>query len=246
MYGAGCRLRAGSRDSARRARGPDSTRKMDWLRRCHARAATIATACSGAMLLAQAGLLDGNDATTHWAYCDVMRAAIRAIRVHPRRALVVTGEGQRLVMAGGGTTWLDLAIYLIARFVSLEVAMQTARINLIDWHDIGQQPFARLARSRQVGRRGHRALPDVDRRSTMTSRRRWQRWCVCRARRALVQATLRAGHRHVAAGIRAHAAAGRSEADARSRTMLRSKRSPTRSATRTPASSAGSSGARCP
>jgi transcriptional regulator GlxA family with amidase domain len=53
-------------------------------------------------------------------------------------------------MAGGGTTWLDVAVYLIARFVGVDVAMQTARVNLIDWHDIGQQPFARLARSRQV------------------------------------------------------------------------------------------------
>ena len=53
-------------------------------------------------------------------------------------------------MAGGGTSWLDLALYLISRFVGVEEAMQVARINLIDWHAIGQQPFARLARSRQV------------------------------------------------------------------------------------------------
>ena len=72
------------------------------------------------------------------------------MRVHTQRALVVTGEGQRLVMAGGGTSWLDLALYLIARLAGVEAAMQVARINLIDWHDIGQQPFARLARSRQV------------------------------------------------------------------------------------------------
>ena len=80
-----------------------------------------------------------------------------------QRALVVSGDGQRLVMAGGGTSWLDLALYLIARFVGIEVAMQVARINLIDWHAVGQQPFARLARSRQVRGRGDRALPDVDR-----------------------------------------------------------------------------------
>ena len=80
------------------------------------RGATIATACSGAMLLAEAGLLDGHDATTHWAYCDVMRARYPdGASVHAQRALVVTGEGQRLVMAGGGTSWLDLALYLIAR-----------------------------------------------------------------------------------------------------------------------------------
>jgi transcriptional regulator GlxA family with amidase domain len=123
--------------------------EVEWMKRRHAQGATIATACSGAMLLAQTGLLDDNDATTHWAYCDVMRSRHPRIRVHPQRALVVSGEGQRLVMAGGGTTWLDLAIYLVSRFVSLEVAMQTARLNLIEWHDIGQQPFARLARSRQ-------------------------------------------------------------------------------------------------
>jgi transcriptional regulator GlxA family with amidase domain len=123
--------------------------EIEWLARCHAAGATIATACSGAMLLAQTGLLDGCDATTHWAYCDTMRARHPRVSVHPQRALVASGEGQRLVMAGGGTSWLDLAIYLISRFAGLEVAMQTARINLIEWHDVGQQPFARLARTRQ-------------------------------------------------------------------------------------------------
>lgn len=124
--------------------------EIDWLRQCFRAGATIATACSGAVLLAQSGLLDGCDATTHWAYCDEMSRRHPRVRVHPERALVATGDGQRLVMAGGGTTWLDVSVYLIARFVGVEVAMQTARVNLIDWHDIGQQPFARLARARQV------------------------------------------------------------------------------------------------
>ena len=47
--------------------------------------------------------------------------------MHAQRALVVSGEGQRLVMAGGGTSWLDLALYLIARSAGVEVAMQTWR-----------------------------------------------------------------------------------------------------------------------
>ena len=126
------------------------TPEIAWLKRCHAAGATLAAACSGAMLLAEASLLDGCEATTHWAYCDIMARRYPEITVHPQRALVVTGEGQRLVMAGGGTSWLDLALYLIARTVGVETAMQVARVNLIDWHTIGQQPFARLARSRQV------------------------------------------------------------------------------------------------
>ena len=74
---------------------------------------------------------------------------------HPRvdvqghRALVVAGEGQRLLMAGGGASWMDMALFLIARLLGVEAAVRVARLNLIDWHDIGQQPFASLARSRQ-------------------------------------------------------------------------------------------------
>lgn len=125
------------------------TEQIDWLTRCYRDGATIATACSGALLLAEAGLLAGQDATTHWAYCDIL-GRYPGVRVHSRRALVVSGEGQRLVMAGGGTSWLDVSLYLIARFVGVEVALQTARINLIAWHEVGQQPFARLARTVQV------------------------------------------------------------------------------------------------
>lgn len=125
-------------------------REIVWLKRCYEEGATLATACSGAILLAEAGLLDGHEATTHWAWCDTMHQRYPEIKVHPQRALVVSGEGQRLVMAGGGTTWLDLALYLIARSAGVDAAMQVARLNLIDWHSVGQQPFARLARSRQV------------------------------------------------------------------------------------------------
>ncbi len=124
--------------------------EIDWLIQRYADGALLATACSGAMLLAEAGLLDGLEATTHWAWCPTLARSHPTVKVHEQRALVVTSEGQRLVMAGGGTTWLDLALYLVARSVDVETAMQVARINLIDWHSIGQQPFARLARTRQV------------------------------------------------------------------------------------------------
>jgi transcriptional regulator GlxA family with amidase domain len=124
--------------------------EIAWLKRCYAGGATLAAACSGAMLLAQSGLLDGHEATTHWAYCDALARQHPRVKVRRQRALVISGEAQRLVMAGGGTSWLDLALYLIARTVGIETAMQVARVNLIDWHDVGQQPFARLASSRQV------------------------------------------------------------------------------------------------
>ncbi|HYN62492.1 MAG TPA: DJ-1/PfpI family protein, partial [Rubrivivax sp.] len=81
--------------------------ELAWLRRCQSNGALITAACTGAMLLAGAGLLDGEDATTHWAYCDTMQRRHPRVRVRPQRSLVVSGEGQRLVMAGGGTSWMD-------------------------------------------------------------------------------------------------------------------------------------------
>lgn len=123
--------------------------EIEWLRAHYARGATLASACSGALLLAEAGLLDGQDATVHWAYCDAMAARYPTVRLLPNRALVISGEGQRLVMAGGGSSWHDLTLYLIARLLGVDEAMQVAKLNLLDWHHVGQQPFAALTRARQ-------------------------------------------------------------------------------------------------
>lgn len=124
--------------------------EIEWLQARYAAGAVLAAGCSGPMLLAEAGLLDGQRATTHWAWCDVLRERFPRVQVHAQRTLVVSGDQQRLVMAGGGASFLDLTLYLIARMLDVETAMQVARVNLIDWHHVGQQPFARLARTWQV------------------------------------------------------------------------------------------------
>src|SRR5690606_2261868 len=51
---------------------PNLDQEVAWLRRMHAGGAMVATACSGALLLAEAGLLDGYEATTHWAFCNLL------------------------------------------------------------------------------------------------------------------------------------------------------------------------------
>lgn len=125
-------------------------RECAWLRSCHDQGAIISAACSGSLLIAHAGLLSGREATTHWAYCDVLAETFPDIRVQRQRSLVTAGDGQCLVMAGGGTSWQDLGLYLVARVVGLDAAMQLARIYLIDWHRSGQQPYARISASRQT------------------------------------------------------------------------------------------------
>jgi len=121
-----------------------------WLRKWHAEGATLASACSGTLMLAEAGLLDGCKATTHWAYCDRMAERHPDVDVEPDRFLVASGEGQRIITAGGVTSYLDLGLFLIARFFGTEEAMRVARSWLIDWHRDGQLPFASLARAAQT------------------------------------------------------------------------------------------------
>ncbi len=125
-------------------------REIAWLALCYKEGATLAASCSGALLLAAAGVLDGHEATTHWAFCDTLQRRYPQVKVRAQRALVVSGDGHRLVMAGAGTSWIDLALYLVARSVGADVAMQLAKVYLVDWHTVGQQPYACLTRKRQV------------------------------------------------------------------------------------------------
>lgn len=125
------------------------TAEKAWVERCYQQGAIIASACTGALLLADHGLLDEEEGTTHWAFCDVMQQRHPRVKVRPKSALVLAGEGQRLVMAGGGTSWLDLALYLIARTAGVDTAMNLARATMIDWHTTGQQPYAAVTSLRQ-------------------------------------------------------------------------------------------------
>ena len=133
--------------------GSRSARRYDlevaWMRERYEAGATLASACSGAVLLARTGLLDGLEATSHWAYCEALQREYPRTRWQPDEALVVAGAGQRLLMAGSGISWHVLALLLIARFAAPEEAMQVARINLLDWNSTSPLAYASLTRTAQ-------------------------------------------------------------------------------------------------
>jgi len=120
--------------------------ELAWLKAAWSQGATLASACSGAVLLAATGLLDGEDATSHWAYCDHLARAHPRTRWHAERGLVISGPAGRLVMAGSGVAWHMLVLALIARFASPEDAMRVARINLLSLSDTSPLAFASLTR----------------------------------------------------------------------------------------------------
>lgn len=123
--------------------------ELAWLRQHYQAGTVIAAACSGTLLLAEAGILDGHEATTHWGYCEAMAEMYPKVRVHCGRTLVVSGDEQRIIMSGGGTSFQDLTLFLIARFIGVEEAVQVAKVYLLDWHEAGSLPYAGLVTAKQ-------------------------------------------------------------------------------------------------
>ena len=67
-------------------------RLLDWLARVHAEGAQLYSACGGSLVLAEAGLLDGQEATTHWCYVPLFRQQYPGVTLHEDRILVQTGQ----------------------------------------------------------------------------------------------------------------------------------------------------------
>jgi len=117
-----------------------------WLRALHARGTLLCSVCSGSLVLAEAGLLDGRDAAAHWAYGEIFALAYPKVRLQKNDILCLSAETDGIVTAGGVTSWQDLALYLIARYCGRRKAIETAKVFLLSAHDEGQLPFAAMNR----------------------------------------------------------------------------------------------------
>jgi transcriptional regulator GlxA family with amidase domain len=114
----------------------------EWLRRMYRGGADVASCCTGAFLLGEAGLLDGRSATTHWAFQELLRARYPRVRLQPQA--IVVDEG-RVCTAGGATSFLNLALYLIERWLGSDVARAASRMFLVDVNKSPQSAYAMFA-----------------------------------------------------------------------------------------------------
>jgi transcriptional regulator GlxA family with amidase domain len=119
---------------------------VEWVRRRYESGSNIYTACSGAILLAETGLLDGCPATSHWGYQEMFKKHYPKVRFDPAPNLVYADPKGRIVTAGGTTSWHDLALHIIARHVSPGEALRIAKVYLLKWHDEGELPYTPLVR----------------------------------------------------------------------------------------------------
>lgn len=112
---------------------------LDAIRRTHARGARVASFCTGAFALAEAGLLDGRRATTHWAWADEFRALHPRVLLEPDVLFVDEGD---VLTAAGSASALDLGLHLVRRDHGAEIANAVSRRLVFAAHrDGGQRQF---------------------------------------------------------------------------------------------------------
>jgi transcriptional regulator GlxA family with amidase domain len=113
-----------------------------WLRRMHDAGALIGSVCTGSVLLAEAGLLNGRTCASHWAYVELFKSEYPSVRLLPDAILDLAHEKEGLITAGGVTAWQDLALHLIRRLCGPAHASRTAKVYLLAGHEDGQLPFS--------------------------------------------------------------------------------------------------------
>lgn len=97
---------------------------VDWVRRAADRSRRVTSVCTGAFLLARAGLLDGRRATTHWNSCERLARAHPSVRVEPNLIYVKDGN---VFTSAGVTAGIDLALALVAEDYGRALALRVAR-----------------------------------------------------------------------------------------------------------------------
>jgi transcriptional regulator GlxA family with amidase domain len=104
----------------------DDEELVRWLQGPASQARRLASVCTGAFLLARAGVLDGRRATTHWAWCDVLARRHPEVEVTDDPIFVRDGD---VYTSAGVTAGMDLALALVEDDLGAEVALEIAR-----WH----------------------------------------------------------------------------------------------------------------
>ncbi len=99
-------------------------RLLTWISERAKQVETLTSVCTGAMLLGQAGLLDGRRATTHWRSLDRMGQAFPAVTVEAKLHVVEDGD---VLTSAGISAGIDMALRVVARYFGDAVGRATAR-----------------------------------------------------------------------------------------------------------------------
>jgi transcriptional regulator GlxA family with amidase domain len=123
---------------------------VDWIAHASTTARRTASVCTGAFLLARAGLLDGRRATTHWAFAQQLQSTHPNVRVDPEPIFVRDGP---VWTSAGVTAGMDLALALVERDLDRDAALTIARHLVLFLRRPGNQSqFSATLAAQQAGR----------------------------------------------------------------------------------------------
>jgi transcriptional regulator GlxA family with amidase domain len=109
---------------------------LNFARRALKNSRRVASMCTGAFVLAEAGLLDGRRATTHWAFSRELQTRFPKIKVEEDRIFIVDGP---VWTSAGGTAALDLALAMVEKDLGPDVARSTAHLLVMQHRRTGGQ-----------------------------------------------------------------------------------------------------------
>ncbi|MET9759013.1 GlxA family transcriptional regulator [Streptomyces sp. NPDC006372] len=125
-------------------------RLVGWVREHGPRAGRLVSVCTGASVLAEAGLLDGRRATTHWAYCDRLASRHPAVEIDPDPVYVRDGH---IATSAGVTAGIDLALALVEEDLGRDAALTIARHLVVFLRRPGNQAQFSAQLAAQTARR---------------------------------------------------------------------------------------------
>lgn len=132
---------------------------LDELRAAHARGARVASLCSGAFVLAAAGLLDGREAATHWKYADELRRRHPRVRVNERALYIDDGS---ILTSAGTAAAIDLCLHIVRHDYGSAAAAEVGRRMVVAPHREGDQSQYAPARTPRVQTSGQGLAPVLD------------------------------------------------------------------------------------
>ncbi|GAB4029686.1 GlxA family transcriptional regulator [Spirosoma gilvum] len=121
---------------------------VEWIVDQYKRGAEIATICTGAFLLASAGLLDGKSCSTHWAAADTFRQTFPKVKLQPDK--LITDE-KGIYTNGGAYSFLNLLIYLIEKYYDRQTAIYCSKLFQIEIERQSQSAFTIFTGQKQHG-----------------------------------------------------------------------------------------------
>lgn len=112
-----------------------------WLQAMHKKGSYICSVCIGAYILAKAGLLAGKKATTHWAVESKLRSDFPEVDLRIDKIII---EEDNIITSGGVSTYVDLCLYIIRKFISIDAAYKCANYLVVDSGRTSQKPYKDL------------------------------------------------------------------------------------------------------